>query len=128
MRKIITVLLTTIALVAGPVALTAAPASADPGSPKCMTKAEWRKVKPGMTRAQVKRITGIKGRTTDRTDYSDGSITKYVDYRQCRKNGKRASKYNTVWLSFDNYEYDRDYDLYFTAFRVDYKGAWHSIF
>ncbi len=129
MRKTMTTVLSVFALLGGSVALTAAPAQADRGSPKCMTKAEWRKIDTGMSRARVKKIVGINGRVEYRTDYSDGTISKDVYYRQCRANGKPArGSWNTVWLSYDNYEYDDDYDIYFTGFQVDYKGSWSRPF
>jgi hypothetical protein len=126
MRKLLLGLLATI-VIAVPVTLAAPAANADAGSPKCMTKAEWRKIKDGMTRAKVKQITGIRGKFTNRTDYSDGTASIDVDYKQCRANGSPApGSWNTVWISYDNYRYNYDYDVVFTGMQVDYKGSWST--
>ncbi len=128
MRKIILGLVAATA-VAAPLAFNAAPAQADAGSPKCMTLNEWRKIKDNdtMSRAKVKQITGIYGKVTNRSYYSDGTAAIDVDYRQCLRNGRPAPAYNTVWLNFDNYHYSADYSQeYRTNFRVDYKGSWST--
>lgn len=105
-------------------------AQALPGSPKCMTFKEWRQIKANdtMSRAKVKRITGIWGRVTNRTYYGDGTRSVDIDYRQCKPNRKPApGSWNTVWLSFDNYHYSRDYTrMYRHNLRVDFKGSWST--
>lgn len=129
MRKLFMALFAGILTITG-VTLAAAPANAAKGSPKCMTFSEWRKIKANdtMTRAMVKRITGISGKVTNRTYYGDGTYSVDIDYRQCLKNGKPArGSWNTVWLSYDNYHYSWDYSQeYRTNLRVDYKGSWST--
>jgi Ni/Co efflux regulator RcnB len=128
MKKLLLTLAATVAI-AAPLALNATPAQADPGSPKCMTLTEWRKIKANdtMSRAKVKQITGIYGKVTNRSYFSDGTAEIDVDYRQCLRNGRPAPAYNTVWLSYDNYHYSADYSQeYRTNFRVDYKGSWST--
>ena len=80
-----------------------------------------------MSRDKVERITGIRGKVTNRTWYGDGTRSMDVDYRQCKHNGDPASQWSTVWLSYDNYHYSADYSQeYRTNMRVDYKGSWST--
>jgi hypothetical protein len=126
MKKIILALTVLVGL-AAPVTLTATAAEANPGSPNCMTVAEWRKVHKGMSRAKVKRITGIWGNQTGTTLWGGGDKSVDVDYKQCRRNGTPApGSWNTVYISFDNYRYDRNYNSVRTGMNVDYKGSWSS--
>jgi len=129
MRKFL-LLLTALAAVAVPSLAVTAPANADAGSPTCITKAEWRKVHQGMSRARVQQITGVWGHITSSADYANGTRDIDVDYRQCRANGTRASSWDTTWMSYQNYHYNSDYDEVLNAgrvMRVDYKGAWFSV-
>jgi hypothetical protein len=108
-------------------AISTGKAEADVGSPQCMTKAEWFKIKNGMTRAKVRQITGISGKVTNTSYYSDGTKSVDVDYRQCKRNGQPApGSWNTVWISYDNYRYDRNWNLVRTGLQVDYKGSWST--
>jgi hypothetical protein len=108
-------------------AIATGKAEADVGSPQCMTKAEWFKIKNGMTRAKVRQITGITGKVTNTSYYSDGTKSVDVDYRQCKRNGQPApGSWNTVWISYDNYRYDRNWNLVRTGLQVDYKGSWST--
>jgi hypothetical protein len=131
MKRIIAVIAASVVSMIGIVS-TAESAQALPGSPKCMTFREWKLIKANdtMGRAKVKRITGIWGRVTDRTYYSDGTRSVDVDYRQCWRNGQPArGSWNTVWLSYDNYHYSWDYSQeYRHGLRVDYKGSWSTPF
>jgi hypothetical protein len=121
MRKLLLGLVAVLT-VAAPVALIAAPANADPGSPKCMTLREWRKVKEGQSQAEVKRITGITGKKSRTSHYSDGTIDFSVEYSQCNRQG-RPSGYTTslyfatevtygayVWDPYNDYVCDYNYD------------------
>jgi hypothetical protein len=126
MRKFLIAAATLLA-VAAPVAVVAAPADAAVRSPKCMTKTEWRTLSEGMTRAQVHTATGIWGKQTYRTDYSDGEIDLDYDYRQCNRYGKPVpGSWNTVSINFDNVDYTEDYDMFFTSQQVNYVGAWSA--
>src|SRR4051794_26477918 len=120
MRKLI-LGLAAAAIVATPVALTAAPAQAQPwhpgmgdgdGTPHCMSKYEWKHIyeyepiedaegnyvdySVGDSRYIVRAWTGTKGKVTDRTEYSDGELDLWIDYRQCMPTGVPASEYSTV--------------------------------
>ncbi len=128
MRKILLGLVAT-AAIATPLALAAAPAHANPGSPNCMTKAEWFKIKDGMIRDRVRQITGISGKVTNRSYFSDGTRSLDVDYKQCRGNGTPApGSWNTVWISYDNYRCSANYDVVMTPMQVDFKGSWSTPF
>lgn len=70
----------------------------------CVTKAEWLQLRPGMSRADVTRITGVTGRTAYSYTYADGwSVDSEVEYAQCMRNGHRAS--SSIDMSFQNYEF-----------------------
>jgi hypothetical protein len=113
--------------------------AAAPRSPKCITKAEWRKIKPNMTRAKIKRITGFNGKMnqSSTTEKADGGTDMIVDYRQCTSRGKPSrDKCDTVYVAFSNYTYRDVYDAdgywdgektVFHRFRSDYKGDWFPI-
>ena len=123
MRKLLLGLVALLAI-ATPIVLTATPAQADPGSPRCMTKAEWYKIKEGQRRATVTRITGITGKVNFRSYSSDGSVYTSVDYRQCLRTGKPASRWSTVTIDFDTFDWDNWYDTGIP--HVDYKGSWST--
>jgi hypothetical protein len=127
MKKIL-LALTATAAVAAPIALTAAPALANPGSPGCMTKAEWYRIHEGTYYSRVKAIVGSGGVFVDRTDYADGQIDIEREFRQCKANGKPASSWHTVWISFSNVTYDDDYnEIRSASQRVSYKGSWSRV-
>ena len=118
-------------------AVTTEAASANPGSPRCITKAEWRKIKPNMTRAKVKRIAGINGKVTSRSEDADGNVDMQVEYRQCKRNGKPAFPWNVTWVEFDNYKDNPDYwnfdlndnRMYLcTPMLVSSRNTWYSIY
>ena len=126
MRKFILALVALTAI-ASPIALTAAPASANPGSPGCMTKAEWYRIHDGQTYPRVKAIVGSGGAYSDRTDYSDGQVDISREFRQCKPNGKPARSWNTVYIDFSNATYDSDWNMILGQQRLDYKGAWSRV-
>src|SRR4051812_29960324 len=100
LRKFIITLAVILTALTG-IAATGGSASANWGSPKCMTKSEWRQIKNDMPRTEVKRIVGTYGVQPDRTDYSDDPFNISVNYRQCRPNSnKPASRWNTVYISY----------------------------
>jgi len=126
MRKFIATAAATAAL-AGGALVAATPANAAPGSPNCMTKAEWFKVHKGMSRDRVHQITGIWGHKTNDTYYSDGEHDIDVNYKQCNRHGRPArGSWNNVWMSFANGHYNNDYDWVRGYMRLDYKGAWST--
>jgi hypothetical protein len=124
----------TLALIAGVIAiagltLTTGTANAAVASPRCITKAEWRLIKPGMTRAQVTRIVDYPGRVTSRMIYGDGWSTDIdVEYRQCRADGTRAASWNTTWMSFDNYDWTMEIANDWHPMSVSYKGGWYTLY
>ena len=61
MRRFLLGLMAIVALIGG-TALFSAPAQADRGSPTCVTRAEYRQVHRGMTKASVDREFGIHGK------------------------------------------------------------------
>lgn len=101
MKKLLLALVATLALTGSMVVLSTTSASADPGSPSCMTLREWRKIDDGMTRAQVDRIVGNQGKKGRTTHFSDGTMSYSVDYRQCRANGKPAASWYTASIYFE---------------------------
>jgi len=80
MKKILVGLAAT-ATIAAPIAITA-PAQANPGSPGCVTRAEFKRVdtngRDASTRTQVTRMFGTRGRIT-----STGSGGTSVEYKTC---------------------------------------------
>ena len=63
MRRLVLIVALLVGLVA-PATLTATSASAANGTPGCATKAEYAKVKKGMSPAKVKKIFGTNGKVT----------------------------------------------------------------
>ena len=128
MKKFL-VAVATLPAVGVPTLAVATPAHADAGSPKCVTKAEWRKIKTGMTRAKVKRITGIAGKVAPYSPliYGDGwSKDVDIEYRQCKPNGKPApGSWNTVTMSYENYDWSIDsIENVWHPLWIEYKGGW----
>jgi hypothetical protein len=124
-RALATIVAMFAVLVGGIAVATPAEAATTPG---CVTKYEWKyKIKKGMTRAQVYRAVGTNGRIdwSSESEDSDGTRRRYIDYKQCYRNGKPA-RYGTIWVSYNNYKYDYDYNVIFTAFRSDTKGTWYA--
>lgn len=77
-----------------PLVALAPAAHADAGSPGCVTKAEYRKVKKGMTPTQVKNRFGTNGKITSTFNF-DGYRSLTREYKAC------GSKYGSVMVSFD---------------------------
>ena len=78
------------ALAAGAIAPLGAATAADPaaGSDRaatagCVSKAEFRKLKNGMTIAQVKRLTGTNGRQVTKTALPEGKFVVGRAYKAC---------------------------------------------
>ena len=125
MRKLLLGLLA-IAAVTGPLAVTGA-AHADPGSPGCMNKHEWSRIKEGMTRTRVTQVVGSAGHVTWSSLDGDGwSKDVDVNFRQCRRNGTPASSWSTVYMAFSNYDYDYPENDWH-AMTLDYKGSWSTV-
>ena len=103
MRKF--VLLVALAAIASPIALTAAPASANPGSPGCVTRTEYRQVHKGMTPRQVSRKIGMRGHR-DAGASSGGYRSEVWSYKTCQR-------YSAVAISYSGYGTPR----------LDYKSA-----
>jgi len=153
MKKLLLALMASLLIAGTAAVVTPTSANAAPGSPRCMTKYEWNRIHDGQTRARVSQIVGNWGAVTDRTYYGDGTRTVDVSYRQCKANGRPASSWNTVWISFSTemlygkYVWDSCYDINWdtgncigrtvwdewaergvTRYpRVDYKGSWSSV-
>ena len=70
------------AAIAAPTSLVATPAEANPGSPGCVTRVEFKRIdtngRDAHTRDQVTRIFGTRGRIT-----STGSGGTSVEYKTC---------------------------------------------
>ena len=75
----------------------------------CMTKGEWNRLGEGLSRGQVKNIVGSWGKVTDRTDYSDGTVNIYVDYRQC--NGSTTFVSFSTEVTYGKWEWDSCKDI-----------------
>ncbi|WP_182523370.1 hypothetical protein [Nocardioides dongkuii] len=64
--------------------LVAAPqVSASAAGDSCISKKEYRKVKQGMTRPQVKQVTGTNGKSLGRAEASQDYIIEKRRYRVC---------------------------------------------
>jgi len=82
-----------------PIALTAAPASANPGSPGCVTRTEYRQVHKGMTPGQVSRKFGMRGHR-DAGASSGGYRSEVWSYKTCKR-------YSAVAISYSGYRTPR---------------------
>lgn len=94
----------TSAVVAGGAAV-ALPAAADaaPGTPGCVTHAEWQyQMHNGLTRQQVANQVGTYGHVDTTYENGDGTKSTYVHFRQCRPSGQPAASWQTVSVEFDN--------------------------
>jgi hypothetical protein len=95
MKKILLGLAALVAIVA-PLTLIATPAEANPGSPGCVTRAEFKRIdvngRDAHTRTQVTRIFGARGHVTQ-----FGSSGTTVEYNPCAGNS-----YSYVDVDFDN--------------------------
>ena len=83
---------TTAAAVIAPLALWAAPASADPGTPGCVTRAEYGQVRKGMTKAAVDAEFGTRG-TRQSGATSGGYRSEVWSYKPC-------TRYSAVSIAF----------------------------
>ena len=125
-------LVASLALVPG-LALTAA--AADPavaaGTPHCMTKPEWSRVKTNNTVT----VSELKNRFVDNVKiYSssqdrDGDRNVYMSVRQCLASGRPAPNWsefhNSVDVYFSNYVYSPDYsEKKRTKLAVEDLGGW----
>ena len=113
--------------VAAPVVGTVAPASANPGSPRCITHAEWQRVHPGLTQIKVKRIVGYPGWVHQTWDWSDGRYDTYRRYQKCNRRGNPAGgRRNVVKVKFTNLLSVDEWgnETYGNAQRVAWRGAW----
>lgn len=80
--------------------VTTAPAAEAKGNPPTITRKEFRKIKKGMSPAQVKRIVGSMGRVESAYwssgPYSDSIVTRTF------KVAKPFNKYSSVSVTFEN--------------------------
>ena len=83
MRRAILALVT-LGAVAVPVTAIAPAANADAGSPTCVTRAEYRQVNKGMTKAAVDREFGIHGKRQAGAT-SGGYRSEVWSYRTCQR-------------------------------------------
>ena len=114
--------------IATPITLAAAPANANVGSPKCMSKTEWSQIKVGQSRTKVTQIVGNAGRVTWSSIDGDGwSKDIDVDFRQCKANGQPAATYSTIYMAFSNYDYDYPSNTWHPM-SLSYKGSWHTAY
>ena len=72
-----------LATVLGASCLVALPEVAASAAGGCVSKAEYKKVKQGMTRPQVKKVVGTGGRSRGRTEASQDYIIEKRTYRVC---------------------------------------------
>ncbi len=84
MRRFLLGLMAIVALIGG-TALFSAPAQADRGSPTCVTRAEYRQVHRGMTKASVDREFGIHGKRFAGAT-SGGYRSEVWSYQTCSRN------------------------------------------
>ena len=83
MRKIVFTL-ATLTVAAIPVVATATSAEANPGSPNCVTRAEYSQVHRGMTKAAVDREFGIRGHR-EAGAQSGGFRSEVWSYKTCQR-------------------------------------------
>ncbi len=88
------------ALVSSAALVPASAATADASSHRaakgCVSKAEYRKIKNGMTIAKVKRITGTNGKQVSKTPLPGGKFVIGRSYKVC------TSKRGAVGIAFTN--------------------------
>lgn len=116
-------LATTAALGTAPALLVASPAEAANATPGCITRAEFRAVKRGMTLTRARRIIGATGRVTSASDYSDGDGWRSVEFRQCRRSWSWSS------VSFDFEKTEREVwvsDWYCDDWGCEDWGGWET--
>lgn len=82
MKKILAA--TVAAVVVSPLALLATPASADPGTPGCVTRAEYGQVRKGMTKLAVDAEFGVRG-TRQAGATSSGYRSEVWSYKACTR-------------------------------------------
>jgi hypothetical protein len=87
MKKIMGALATATLLASGLQLAVAPPASAA-DTKNCVTKKEFKKVKPGMDLASVKAKLGAKGRISSQASFPDGDAWVTYSYRQCGRSWK----------------------------------------
>lgn len=92
MRRIVVALVAVLGLAGGTVAFVPT-ASAANKTPGCVTKAEYKKAKKGMTKAHVKNIFGTGGKREARAS-SGGYVDEIRSYKTC-------SKWSAVAISFE---------------------------
>lgn len=78
------VVATVAAIVVSPIALSATPASADPGTPGCVTRAEYSQVRKGMTKLAVDAEFGVRG-TRQAGATSGGYRSEVWSYKTCTR-------------------------------------------
>ncbi len=105
-RSLILGIIAAACLIAG-ITLAVTPANADPGSPTCVTRAEYRQVHKGMTKAAVTREFGIRGHR-DAGATSGGYRTEIWSYKTC-------NRFSAVAISFSSSGG--------APLRLDYKSA-----
>lgn len=111
MRNVLLGLVAT-AAVAAPLVLAAASAQADPGSPGCATRAEYSKVKKGMSPERVARIFGTNGKVS----YSCIGTSVFSlsrEYKPCQP-----------YTEWSHVEVDFDKNRRSAPWKVDGKSSW----
>jgi hypothetical protein len=83
---------TVAAAVTSPLALLSSPAAADPGTPGCVTRAEYGQVRKGMTKSAVDAELGTRG-TRQSGATSGGYRSEVWSYKPC-------TRYSAVSIAF----------------------------
>ncbi|WP_139978602.1 hypothetical protein [Nocardioides litoris] len=114
--------------------VTAGPADAANKTPGCVTKAEYRKIKKGMSIKRVRALVGQRGKTVSHASFGDGDAMATVEFRQCGRSWTYSSISVSTEMSErevyvpdvvcydfdgDGYEEDcEDYGSYETVYRA----------
>lgn len=116
MKKTVVALTTTLAIAAGPLAFGGVAEAKAAKADSCITKAEYKKIKKGMTLKQVASIVGSKGTVYSKTDATQGFFVVTRTFKACKPYSKKKSG---IAVAFDNMNEDMTKGKY----RVEGKNA-----
>lgn len=99
-KKVAAVAISALMATTGLAVAVNAPAQAAPKNPPTITRAEFKRIKKGMTPSQVYRIVGSWGKITSRTSMS--GAYGFSSHTREFKVAKPYNKYSSVWVDFSN--------------------------
>jgi len=129
-KRFMAVLVAVAALVG--VTAMVSPAQAANSTPYCMTKTEWSRIKPWMTRTQVTRIVGAYGKVTYSHNWGINNWARdiTVEYRQCWRGRPSPNVWDTVSNDYTNSTRMAGYGkrIPFTLTMYGGRGGWTTPF